>query len=79
MHLWDAMCETMTADRARRGAMMGVLRCDHPDIEAFIDAKVEPGALARFNLSVLVTDDLIRAVDRMMTGRWSLPERQFVS
>jgi ribonucleoside-diphosphate reductase alpha chain len=63
MHLWDAMCETMTADRARRGAMMGVLRCDHPDIEAFIDAKVEPGALARFNLSVLVTDDLIRAVD----------------
>ncbi len=63
MHLWDAMCETMTADRARRGAMMAVLRCDHPDIEAFIDAKVEPGALARFNLSVLVTDDLIRAVD----------------
>ncbi len=63
MHLWDAMCETMTADRARRGAMMAVLRCDHPDIETFIDAKIQTGALSRFNLSVLVTDKFIRAVD----------------
>ncbi len=63
MRLWDAMCETMTADRARRGAMMAVLRCDHPDIEAFIDAKTQTGALSRFNLSVLVSDDFVRAVD----------------
>jgi len=63
MQLWAAMCETITADRARRGAMMGVLRCDHPDIESFIDAKAGSGRLSRFNLSVLVTDDLIRAVD----------------
>ena len=63
MQLWDAMCETMTADRSRRGAMMGVLRCDHPDIEAFIDAKGPEGRLSRFNLSVLVTDDFVRAVD----------------
>lgn len=70
MHLWDAMCETMTADRARRGAMMAVLRCDHPDIETFIDAKAQAGALSRFNLSVLVSDDFIRAVDA--GGEWSL-------
>jgi ribonucleoside-diphosphate reductase alpha chain len=63
MRLWDAMCETMTADRARHGAMMAVMRCDHPDIEAFIDAKSVAGALSHFNLSVLVTDELIRAVD----------------
>lgn len=63
MRLWDAMCETMTADRARRGAMMAVLRCDHPDIEAFIDSKTAVGVLSHFNLSVLVTDEFIRAVD----------------
>lgn len=63
MRLWDAMCETMTADRARRGAMMAVLRCDHPDIEAFIDSKTSAGVLSHFNLSVLVTDEFIRAVD----------------
>ncbi|MEZ5967943.1 MAG: adenosylcobalamin-dependent ribonucleoside-diphosphate reductase [Hyphomonas sp.] len=63
MHLWDAMCETVTADRARRGAMMGTLRCDHPDIEEFIDAKIGGEALSRFNLSVLVTDALVHAVD----------------
>jgi ribonucleoside-diphosphate reductase alpha chain len=63
MHLWDAMCETMTADRARCGAMMAVLRCDHPDIESFIDAKIETGVLSRFNLSVLVTDNFIHATE----------------
>lgn len=70
MQLWDAMCETITADRARHGAMMGVLRCDHPDIEAFLRAKAESGILSRFNLSVLVTDDFVRAVDK--GEDWSL-------
>jgi ribonucleoside-diphosphate reductase alpha chain len=47
---------------ARRGAMMATLRCDHPDIEAFVDAKADPARLRNFNLSVLVTDAFIAAV-----------------
>ncbi len=60
MHVWDAMCATVQSTGARRGAMMATLRCDHPDIEAFVAAKRQPGALTRFNLSVLVTDALLQ-------------------
>jgi ribonucleoside-diphosphate reductase alpha chain len=63
MHVWDAMCETLLATGRRRGAMMATLRCDHPDIEAFVDAKREAGVLKNFNLSVLVTDAFLDAVD----------------
>jgi ribonucleoside-diphosphate reductase alpha chain len=62
MDVWDAMCRTIMSAGSRRGAMMATMRCDHPDIEAFIDAKQEAGRLRMFNLSVLITDPFMKAV-----------------
>ncbi len=62
MDVWDAMCRTIMSAGARRGAMMGTLRCDHPDIEAFVAAKRDPLRLRNFNLSVLASDAFMAAV-----------------
>ncbi|CAA6604631.1 Ribonucleoside-diphosphate reductase [Rhodospirillaceae bacterium LM-1] len=70
MDVWDAMCRTIMSAGSRRGAMMATMRCDHPDIEAFIEAKREPGRLRMFNLSVLVSDAFMQAVKE--DGHWQL-------
>ncbi len=62
MDVWDAMCRTILSAGQRRGAMMGCLRIDHPDIEAFIDAKRDRIRLRNFNLSVLVPDAFMAAL-----------------
>ncbi len=70
MDVWDAMCRTIMSAGSRRGAMMATMRCDHPDIESFIEAKQDAARLRMFNLSVLVTDAFMEAVKA--DGPWDL-------
>ncbi|MEJ6392489.1 adenosylcobalamin-dependent ribonucleoside-diphosphate reductase [Gymnodinialimonas sp. 2305UL16-5] len=62
MDVWDSMCRTIMSAGSRRGAMMATMRCDHPDVEAFIEAKQDPARLRMFNVSVLATDPFMQAV-----------------
>ena len=62
MHIYDAICRTILSAGHRRGAMMGVLRVDHPDIETFIRAKQNTNELTNFNISVGITDEFMECV-----------------
>jgi len=70
MRIWNSTCATLLSTGARRGAMMGTLRCDHPDIEIFVDAKRDRNELRHFNVSVLVSDAFMAAVEA--NGDWPL-------
>lgn len=70
MHIFDKVCETVSSAGGRRGAQMGTFDVGHPDVEAFIRAKRQDGALRQFNLSLLVTADFIAAVEN--DREWSL-------
>jgi len=64
MDVYNAMCGTISSAGHRRGAQMGVLRVDHPDIEAFVEAKTNHDRLTNFNISVAVTDEFMDCVKR---------------
>lgn len=70
MAVWEAACTVLESGNLRHGAMMATLRCDHPDIETFIDAKLAGAALPHIKLSVMLSDDFMRALDS--DGPWPL-------
>jgi len=64
MQIFDAVCQTIASSGHRRGAQMGVLRVDHPDIEQFITAKNDGTSLTGFNISVGITDEFMRCLEK---------------
>lgn len=63
MDVYDAMCFTVASAGGRRGAQMGTFDVSHPDVKDFVRAKREDGRLRQFNLSLLITDEFIKAVE----------------
>ena len=70
MDIFDKMCFTVSSAGGRRGAQMGTFDVSHPDVKDFIRAKREDGRLRQFNLSLLITDGFMQAVDS--DGDWPL-------
>jgi ribonucleoside-diphosphate reductase alpha chain len=70
MDIYDKMCFTVSSAGGRRGAQMGTFDIGHPDVLEFIRAKRENGRLRQFNLSLLVTDEFMKAVKS--DGDWQL-------
>lgn len=70
MDIYDKMCFTVSSAGGRRGAQMGTFDVSHPDVKDFIRAKREDGRLRQFNLSLLITDGFMEAVDS--DGDWPL-------
>ncbi|HET7333147.1 LAGLIDADG family homing endonuclease, partial [Dyella sp.] len=63
MDIYDKMCFTVSSAGGRRGAQMGTFDVSHPDVKEFIRAKRENGRLRQFNLSLLITDGFMQAVE----------------
>ena len=79
MDIYDKMCFTVSSAGGRRGAQMGTFDIGHPDVLEFIRAKRENGRLRQFNLSLLITDEFMKAVkgDREWTLAFPLGRQEF--
>src|SRR5205085_6383111 len=71
--VFDASCATVESAGSRRGAQMGVLRIDHPDVLEFVTAKRRPGRWNNFNVSVAVSEEFMRALQA--GSEWALVHR----